>query len=62
MRMQIQRIREGWGVVRPGDRVAHYYRDSRSLCGRIGMYSGPLEPDEYDSPLDCKACRRKLRE
>jgi hypothetical protein len=51
---------EGWGVIRPGDRKAHYYRDAFSLCGRVGFYTGPLEPDEKPSPDDHKECRRIL--
>lgn len=52
---------EGWGVIRPGDRKAHYYRDLWSLCRKIGFYNGDLEPDEHESSDDCKECRRKLR-
>jgi hypothetical protein len=51
---------EGWGVIRPGDRKAHYYRDMTSLCRRVGFYGGPLDPDEYKSPQDCAACRKQL--
>lgn len=51
---------EGWGVIRPGDRKAHYYRNMDSLCRRIGFYNGPLEPDEFHGPDDCAACRKVL--
>lgn len=51
--------REGWGVIRPGDRRAHYYRKGMSLCRRIGFYTGPLEPDGTPSPDDCAACRKE---
>ena len=51
---------EGWGVIRPGDRKAHYYRDGFSLCGRVGFYNGDLEPDKGPCVEDCAACRRKL--
>lgn len=51
---------EGWGVIRPGDRRAHYYRDMFSLCRRVGFYNGPVEPDDAPSPDDCKACRKAL--
>lgn len=55
-------MKEGWGVIRPGDRVCHYFRDMDSLCGRVGFYNGPLDEDTgSDSPKDCKPCRRKLR-
>lgn len=53
-------LAEGWGVIRPGDRRAHYYRELFSLCNRVGFYSGPLEADGMPSPDDCKACRRVL--
>jgi hypothetical protein len=52
--------REGWGVIRPGDRKAHYYRETMSLCRRVGFYSGPLDPDTGISPDDCAACRKAL--
>jgi DNA polymerase III epsilon subunit-like protein len=51
---------EGWGVIRPGDRKAHYYRDTMSLCRRVGFDQGPLEPDEHASKDDCAACRKVL--
>jgi hypothetical protein len=51
---------EGWGVIRPGDRKAHYYRDMTSLCRRVGFYTGPLDPDTFKSAQDCAACRKAL--
>ena len=57
---ETQERSEGWGVIRPGDRKAHYYRDRTSLCRRVGFYSGPLDPDEFKSPQDCAACRKQL--
>ncbi len=51
---------EGWGVIRPGDRRAHYYREGMSLCRRVGFYSGPLDPDTFKSKDDCAACRKVL--
>ena len=53
-------ITEGWGVIRPGDRRAHYYRDTMSLCRRVGFYTGPLDPDGFKSKDDCAACRKQL--
>jgi hypothetical protein len=53
-------VKEGWGVIRPGDRRAHYYRDMTSLCGRVGFYTGPLDADSFTSKDDCAACRKKL--
>lgn len=53
---------EGWGVIRPGDRKAHYYVNGFSLCGRVGFYFGPTEDDASgnESPDDHKECRRLL--
>jgi hypothetical protein len=51
---------EGWGVIRPGDRKAHYYRDMTSLCRRVGFYGGPLDGDDKPGPDDCAACRKQL--
>ena len=53
-------LTEGWGVVRPGDRKAHYYRNHDSLCGRVGFYFGSLDPDEIKTSSDCAACRKRL--
>ena len=54
--------KEGWGVIRTGDRVAHYYRNMDSLCGRVGFYNGPIDADDgSESSIDCKACRKKLQ-
>ncbi len=54
---------EGWGVIRPGDRRAHYYRDMTSLCRRVGFYTGPIDDDQDSSPDDCAACKKeRLRE
>lgn len=52
--------REGWGIIRPGDRKAHYYRETFSLCRTRGFYTYHLEPDTGPSPDDCKACRKVL--
>jgi len=51
---------EGWGVIRPGDRKAHYYIDGTALCRKVGYYNGPLDPDEFVSKDDCAPCRKKL--
>ena len=51
---------EGWGIIRPGDRRAHYYRDMMSLCRRVGFYRGTLDPDAFKSKDDCAACRKVL--
>jgi hypothetical protein len=51
---------EGWGVIRPGDRKAHYYRNTMALCRRVGFYLGPLTPDTGAGPDDHEECRRLL--
>lgn len=52
---------EGWqDFLAPGNRVAHYFVESRSLCGRVGFYmarlSDPLTPGK--ARADCAECRR----
>lgn len=54
------KLTEGWGVIRPGDRKVHYYRDGMSLCRRVGFYSGELEPDTGPSTDDHAECRKIL--
>lgn len=52
---------QGWGVLRPGDRVHHYYRDGTSLCGRVGLYGGDLYPDPPLSNFEeCSSCTTRL--
>ncbi len=54
-------LTEGWGVLRPGDRRHHYYRDMTSLCRRVGFYRGELDADNgKPGPKDCAACRKVL--
>jgi hypothetical protein len=53
-------VTEGWGVIRPGDRKAHYYRETMALCRRVGFYRGPLDPEDHPSKDDCAACRKVL--
>lgn len=51
----------GWGEIRRGEKVAHYYRNTRSLCGKVVLYRGPLEPaTETPGPADCGSCTTKL--
>lgn len=55
--------REGWGTIRPGETVAHYYRTGTSRCHDVIGYRGPLEPNGWDAeagPNDCHRCRRSV--
>lgn len=57
--------KEGWGLMRPGDRVYHYYVDSVSLCGSIMFYFDEVDPDTGNvepQKEDCKRCFKKLVE
>jgi hypothetical protein len=51
---------EGWSRIIPPSRKSHYFVKGRSLCGRYGFPPLPLNPDDYKSPDDCAACRKKL--
>lgn len=51
---------EGWGLIAPGNRVAHYYRETMSLCRKRGSYTSTLDPRDTTGPDDCAACRRVL--
>lgn len=55
-----EQAKEGWGIIRPGDRKAHYYRNGMSLCRRVGFYSGYLDTSDQSSPDDCAGCRKAL--
>lgn len=52
------KITEGWGVQRPRDDVAHYYRNGKSLDGRVTAYTGPLSAD--GSARNCEGCKDRL--
>lgn len=51
---------EGWGFPALAKK-AHYFQEgsATSICGGW-MYTGPREPDEFESSDDCKTCRKKL--
>lgn len=57
---ETEKLTEGWGVIRPGDRRAHYYRNMDSLCREVGFYRGELDSDNGPSRDDCAACRKVL--
>lgn len=55
-----ERPAEGWGSPN-ASRKWHYFRGTRSLCGRYGMNDGKLYPDnDTPGPDDCKTCRTRL--
>ena len=58
--MSAPEVTEGWSIIAPPARKAHYFRDTMSLCRKRGFYFGPLDPDDQTSPDDCAACRKIL--
>lgn len=50
--------KQGWGLAW-NFRKAHYFIESRSLCGRW-MYFGKLEDARHDHSDNCKKCRSML--
>lgn len=63
MTLQTHAISEGWGLLRPGDRFAHYYRNEEALCREIAFYRGYLEPGGRSVPessIDCADCRTRI--
>lgn len=55
-----ERPREGWSRIIPPQKKSHYFVGGRSLCLRYGFPPEPLNPDDYASPDDCAACRKKV--
>jgi len=51
----------GWGYPPPRARKSHYFQvgDSESLCGKHGLYFGPREDYNHDSPDNCAECQRR---
>ena len=51
---------EGWTWLHNSPKW-HYFRKGRSLCGRWGLFlvGEPMDPEDKDSPDNCKACWRK---
>lgn len=60
-----EELNEGWQCEKhPGKRVYHYIVDSFSLCGKLGLYLGEIQPakeGQQKSGEDCAACYRKLQ-
>jgi hypothetical protein len=53
---------EGWTWVH-GSRKWHYFRQRRSLCGKVALFIDPTEGYEQgndDSDSNCTACKRVL--
>lgn len=54
---------EGWQAEKhDGQRVYHYIRDTMSLCGKLGFFTGQLMP-HVPAPKgneDCAACYRRI--
>lgn len=51
----------GW--ARPGSATKHHYFEEgevTSICRRWMYFGDNREPDTFESPDDCVACRRKL--
>lgn len=51
----------GWS--RPLNSKKHHYFEegsSESICGKWLFFGGSREPDTFESPDDCAACRKKL--
>ncbi len=51
----------GW--ARPlNSRKHHFFKEDEvtSICGRWMMFGDGREPDTFESPDDCAACRKKL--
>lgn len=51
---------EGWGIIQPGERRDHYYRDRRSLCRDTGPYYGQLYAESLLPTTGCEQCRKIL--
>ncbi len=52
---------EGWAWPTATARKAHYFRETRSLCGKYAYWAAEFDGDaSAKSPDDCAACRRKL--
>lgn len=52
----------GW--ARPLMAKKHHYfaeGESTSICGGWMYFGNEREPDTFESPDDCKKCRRKLK-
>ncbi|KNC93629.1 hypothetical protein [Trabulsiella odontotermitis] len=51
----------GW--ARPVNASKHHYfkeDEVTSICGRWMLFSDIREPDTFESPDDCKECRKRV--
>jgi hypothetical protein len=49
--------RVGWGLPGSSNRFHFFAEDGRSLCGKYGLYGGPIWDNGGDS--ECAACAKK---
>jgi hypothetical protein len=56
---------EGWMAEKPYHAPRyHYIQNTRSICGRYGLYMGELTPDAGSAVkgrADCAECFKRLR-
>ena len=55
------RVKEGWGLPNYS-RKWHYFVEGTSLCSRYGFFFAELEEGNDESPDNCVACVRRLKE
>ena len=53
---------EGWGFPFRSRKTHYFTEDGRSLCGGWAFYRGDLKQGNDNSPDNCTACKRKLKE
>lgn len=54
-------MNEGWAKPRDS-RKFHYFRDSRSLCGKYGFFMGTFDATDQTAKVsldDCVECLRR---
>jgi hypothetical protein len=54
----VDKIKKGWAWP-SNSRKAHYFYDTRSLCGRMAFF-GPVEGGNDESPDNCAECKKRF--
>jgi hypothetical protein len=49
----------GWAFPTANARKAHFFIESRSLCGKFAYWGEEIEDDKHESADNCAACKRK---
>jgi len=58
---KMSELEEGWGFPTRSNKAHYFLKNGMSLCNKYGLYRGPKEQGNDDSPDNCTACKKALK-